>query len=45
MMPGGSIGPSYVLQLLYSENHKIADNSATTKAIEKNRNTFGILRI
>jgi hypothetical protein len=34
-MPGGSMVPRYVLQLLFSENHKIDKNSATTKAREK----------
>jgi hypothetical protein len=32
---GGSIGPRYVLQLLLSKNHKIADDSARTEAREK----------
>jgi hypothetical protein len=32
LTPGGSIGPRYVLQLLFSENHKIVNNSATTEA-------------
>jgi hypothetical protein len=29
---GGSIGPGHILQLLFSENQKIANNSATTEA-------------
>ncbi len=33
--PGGGIGPKCILQLLLSENHKIANNSATTEAVEK----------
>ncbi len=33
--PGGSTGPSYVLQLYLVKNHKIADNSAITEAREK----------
>jgi hypothetical protein len=32
---GGSMVLSYVLQLLFCENHKIAKNSTTTKAKEK----------
>jgi hypothetical protein len=32
---GGSLGLRYALQLLLSENPKIANNSTTTKAIEK----------
>ncbi len=32
LLPGGSMVPRFVLQLLFSENHKIARNSTTTKA-------------
>jgi hypothetical protein len=32
---GGNISPSYVLQLLFCENHIIAYNSTTTEAREK----------
>jgi hypothetical protein len=42
---GGSMVPRCVLQLLFSENHKIAENSTTTKAREKNKHRFGILII
>ncbi len=45
LSPGGSMGPRYVLQLLFSENSKIANNSATTGAKEKNKHRFGIGRI
>jgi hypothetical protein len=42
-MPGGLIGPKYVLQHLFSEDHKIAENSMATKA-RKNKHRFGIFR-
>jgi hypothetical protein len=32
---GGSIGPKYVLKLLFSEKTKIADNSTITEVREK----------
>jgi len=32
---GGSIVSRYVLRLLFSKNHKIADNLATAEAKEK----------
>jgi hypothetical protein len=35
LLLGASIGPRYVLQLLLVKNHKVANNSATTKAREK----------
>jgi hypothetical protein len=35
-LPGGSIVPRYILQLLFFvKNHKIAKNSTTTQAREK----------
>jgi hypothetical protein len=37
--------PQYVLLLLFSGKHKIANDSLTTMAAEKNANRFGILRI
>ncbi len=33
--PGGTMGSGCVLQLLFSENHKIVNNSTTAKAGEK----------
>jgi hypothetical protein len=42
---GGGMGPRYDLQLLFGQkNHKIANNSIYTKAREKNKHTFGILK-
>jgi hypothetical protein len=35
MSPGGSMGSRYVLQLLIVKSCKIANNSATTEAMEK----------
>ncbi len=35
LAPGGSMGPRYGLWLLFSERHKIDNNSTTTKATEK----------
>jgi hypothetical protein len=29
------MGPGYILQLLFSQNHKIANNSTTTEAREE----------
>jgi len=37
------MGLRYVLQLLFGKNHKIANNSTTNKAREKNKHRFGIL--
>ncbi len=34
-LPPGNMGLGYVLQLLFGENHKIANNSTTNKAREK----------
>jgi hypothetical protein len=34
-LPGGSMVPRFVLQLLFIKNHKIANNSTTSKAREK----------
>ncbi len=36
MLPWGSIGSSYILQIYSVKNHKIADNSLTADAREKN---------
>jgi hypothetical protein len=33
--PGGSMVPRYVLQHFFAKNHKIAKNSAATRAREK----------
>ena len=38
-------GTRYVLKFLFSKNHKIAKNSATTGATEKTKYRYGILRI
>jgi hypothetical protein len=38
------MGPRYVFQLLYNFNHKIANNSATLEAKEKNKRTFGTVK-
>jgi hypothetical protein len=35
LMPGGSMGPIYVLQLFVVKNDKIANKSSATKAREK----------
>jgi hypothetical protein len=40
MSPGGSMGPIYLVKI-----HKIANNSATTEAGEKNKHRFWICRI
>ncbi len=40
--PRGSLGPRYVLQLLFSEKHKIANHSTITETREKNKHMFGI---
>ncbi len=34
-MPGGSMGPRYVLHIFIVKNDKIANNSSATKAREK----------
>jgi len=39
------MGPKYVLQLLLMKKYKIAKYSTTAKAREKNKESFGILRI
>jgi hypothetical protein len=44
LAPGGSMGPRNVLQLFFVKSCKIANNSATTEAKEKNHHIFGILR-
>jgi hypothetical protein len=41
MLSGGSMG-LYVLQLYLVRSHKMANNLATTEAIEKNKRRFGI---
>ncbi len=43
--PGGNMGPRYALQLVFYENHEVANNFATIKAREKTKHIFGILRI
>ncbi len=45
LLTGGSMVTQCVLLLLLSKNHKIAKNSTTTKAREKNKHRSGILRI
>jgi hypothetical protein len=35
MLTGGRMRPRYILQLLFEENHKIANYSTATKAREK----------
>jgi hypothetical protein len=44
MPPGGSMDPRLVLKLLFHENHKIVNNSATTDAREKTKHSFKIHR-
>jgi hypothetical protein len=44
LLRGGSMVPRYVLQLLF-KNHKIAKNTTTTKAREKNKHIYGTLGI
>jgi hypothetical protein len=44
-MPGDSIGPDIFCNLYLVKNHKIAKNSTTTKAREKNKQRFGIQTI
>jgi hypothetical protein len=39
------MGPRYLLQLLFSENSKNANNATSTKVEEKNRHRFEILRM
>ncbi len=43
LTPGGSMDSRYILQFLFSE--KIANNSTTTEAREKNKHPLGNLRI
>jgi hypothetical protein len=46
LAPGGSTGPRYIFYNFYLvKNQKIANNSATTEAREKNKHIIGILRI
>ncbi len=45
MPPGGSIGLDMFRNFYFVKNQKIANNSATTEAREKNKHRSGILRI
>jgi hypothetical protein len=45
LLSGGSMGPRYVLGLLFREKSLNCYNSTTTKAREKNKHWFGILGI
>jgi hypothetical protein len=45
MLLVGSLGSRYVLHFLKLKNYKIAKNSTTAKAREKDKCRFGILQI
>ncbi len=45
LAPGGNMGPQYACNVYLLKNHKIANNSTTNEAWEKNKHRFGILGI